>query len=288
MSQPISKVVQHLQPFESTELEWVRVGDIRYDYSYQRPIKLALVKKIMSSFDPLGFGVAPLSRRHDGQLYGMDAQQRCTAVWRKFGEEAIVPALVMTGLSVSQEADLWMKLNTKTNVTTLEKFRARVIAGDPIAVDIQQIIQNRGLAIGFSGPGKIQAVGSCEKIYTGYRTHLQTHHPDKLGTTLTLLVENFGMSKEALNGDLILGVGLILLTYKKRVDVTRLSGVLDRLPGIDNQKAVSLLTRAGVMAKASMGNKIDAIANLVVDAYNRGLRTNQLPAYRDMTNDGLK
>jgi hypothetical protein len=265
--------------FEKSDLDWVKISDLNVDHDYQRPIKLDLVQKIVDEFDPRAFGVAEISERTDSTLWILDAQQRVAAIRRMGLDDEIVPCLIHYGLTKDEEAGLFIKLNKNKGVSTYEKYHARVTALDPVAVDIEEIIRNRALKTGpSSASGVIAAVGSCEKIYRGYRSPVRSKCPDVLRKVLDIILTAWEPTKDALSGHMILGLGLVILHYNKRFDVERLK---TKLKYHSYSSPSVLLAEAKSAAHLRKGSPADSLAMILVGIYNKGLRSGKLDPWRD-------
>ena len=264
--------------FEKQDLSWEKLSDLMVDHDYQRELKLAHVDKIAAEFDPDVFDVVQVSQRIGNSLFILDGQQRCAALRRKGDLDELVPCIIHRGLAKEQEAAMFLKLNMQKNVSTYEKFRARVVAGDPVAVDIEQIIYNRGLKTGpGASVGTVTAVAACEKVYRGYRSAVRHKCPKELGRTLSIIVETWTPTKEALSGFMILGMGMMLLHYNHKIDCDRLK---TRLKYHEYQDPAHLLVKAKAMAHMRRGSPSDAVAEIMVGIYNKKLRTGKLTPWR--------
>lgn len=264
--------------FDKVDLSWETVKDLNVDSDYQRPVKLDMVQKIVDNFNPSAFGVPQVSQRSDKTLWILDAQQRCAAMRRMDRADDLVPCLVHHDLTKKEEAQLFLDLNQNKGVSIYEKYRARVTAGDPVAVDIESIITSLVLKT-WSSPstGTISAVGACEKVYRGHGSRVRSKCPEVFRETLEVIVTAWEPTKSALSGQMILGIGTMLIRHGAKVDLDRLKAKL-RLhqyasPGL-------LVAEAKTNAHVNKRSVADCVASTMVDIYNKGLSTNKLDSWK--------
>lgn len=132
-------------------IEWLPIADLQIDESYQRsiesPASQTLIHEIAVNWDWDRFDPIRVSRREAG-AFVVDGQHRLTAA-RLRGDLPHLPAIVSRFKDSTAEARFFVAVNTsRKNPTPLDKFRARVIAGDAEAVAIDRLIGAAGLIIG--------------------------------------------------------------------------------------------------------------------------------------------
>src|SRR5512144_2349483 len=120
-------------------IEQISIYKLNIDHSYQRTPAAHRLDAMVKNYDPLLMQVLEVSRRPDGSIYVIDGQHRMMAASRKFGENHELPCRVHEGLSVAQEAKMFVDLQRKRkSILQVEQFKANLIAGDPLTVDIQR------------------------------------------------------------------------------------------------------------------------------------------------------
>lgn len=143
----------------------VSLDQMFIDAAYQRPLT-AFVRRIQSRFDPLLFGVLVLSDRgvKTKPRYALvDGQTRWVAA-RNIGVQQ-GPAIVFTGLTPQDEADMFAKLQKeRRGMLSYHRFRAQLAARKPEAIAIQKICKASGYKLG-AGPGEMRAVAALEHCY---------------------------------------------------------------------------------------------------------------------------
>lgn len=154
------------------------VADLVIDEAYQRPLDEARVKRMAKNFRPAMVGTLEVSR-HNGKCAVFDGQHRLAAA-RLAGLDAL-PCMVHENLSQGEEAELfWHLQRDRKPIQATQAFRARLVAGDPIAAEIAEITATHGLTIGRvkgDASRQIQAVTTLERI----------HRRGNLSETLDLL-----------------------------------------------------------------------------------------------------
>lgn len=188
----------------------VCLKDVFLDESYGRQPRPAKVKRFVQEWNQDKAGVILVSKREEGGYACLDGNTRTTACRKKNGPKSSLPALIYYGLSVKEEAELWVAYNKdRTQPIPAEVFVARLAAGDRRAKAIEATLSNLGLAIA-SAPGKthIRCVRAVERL-----------HEFDGGITLERVM---GIFKEAWSGEgardiyreaAVHGLGLFLLRY---------------------------------------------------------------------------
>jgi len=243
--------------------EWIAVGGLQVDHRYQRPENELLIRKIVRDFDPDLIGALLASRRDDGTVVLLDGQQRREAVERAWGPAEKVPVLVYHGLTPEHEATIFVGFNTnRTKPKPLDVFRAKLAAADPAAMEIDRIVTARGYTLSASVmPMHVNAVVSIERVY-------EMAGPGVLNDTLSLLATV--AIDEVVLGEMIVAVALLMVRYPRSLGSHRLATVIVAWPQ-RRWIAEARIKRADVQLRdSSMAN---AVARLMVEKYNRGLRS---------------
>lgn len=189
----------------------LKVLDI-HSGGYQRPVDPTWAIKLAMEFSWDDFGRVEVSDR-DGVFYVIDGQHRLAALdlTDRLPDESKreVPALIYTGMSLADEADRYLRMNTvRKNTYTLYAWAARMVS-DPKAQDIDRIVRECGYVISnAAAPGKgfVSATGRLEMIYDEFG-------PEGLAQTLALVHDTYGKS-ETISAVLLGGVSLVLNIYE--------------------------------------------------------------------------
>lgn len=124
--------------------DWVDKTKLEVDHTYQRPEAKQKVLRIAAEFSWQKFGCLVVSLRADNRHVVIDGQHRAMAVLRR-DDITQVPCMIFTELEVSDEAGAFVGLNTaRKPVSALVKYEAQLIAGDAIAVWVEQTLKALG------------------------------------------------------------------------------------------------------------------------------------------------
>lgn len=161
----------HIAPADQVlHLDFVSVPDITVDASYQRKISdrgRVRINKIVKEFDWRRFGALVLARNSEGGLNVIDGQHRLLAAVQL--GLATVPAVIASGDLVDQ-AKAFVAVNAdRTGVVSIDKFRARVVAGDGTAVTVHKMLKTLGINCDIAAgcairPRETRAVSLLEKL----------------------------------------------------------------------------------------------------------------------------
>lgn len=155
--------------------EWIKPSQLYVDESYQRPLSEDRVWQIATTFtwalyDPLWVG------ERGTKLYVVDGRHRLAAA-SILGEKLIpeVPIQRRRTQNVEEEARIFVELTEKRRkITSAQRFAAKLIFKDPIAIDLESIMRKHGFKVSsdafggsamHSAQNEITAVGTLEGIY---------------------------------------------------------------------------------------------------------------------------
>lgn len=239
---------------------WIATGKLIADPRYERPLNGIKVRKLARAFDPDAIGKVYVSERSDGTFAILDGQHRVGAVRELWGDEAEVPCLVYTGLSLADEARLFVEFNeARTKPLPVDLFKAKMEAGDPDTKAIHAMVTARGFKIQMA-PGKsIACVQSLQRVYAA--------NPEALERTLDALVKAWGVDSTSVNGTLVEGLGVLLVRHGDDIADAR----LDRLLAGTHPRQIIAKAR---MEKEYLGSRYLAstVASILANLYNKGTR----------------
>lgn len=274
---PLLRKQQEVGPRFPYEVRMVKVADLKvadiHSGGYQRPADENWAIKLAMQFSWDDFGRVEVSER-DGQLWVVDGQHRILSLELTdlVPEESKieVPAIVYSGMSLLDEADRYLRLNTvRKNTFSLHAWAARLVS-DPKAQDIDRIVREAGWVIGASGSsgkGFVSAVARLEALYDDFG-------PETLARTLTVIRKAYGTA-ETVSMVLLGGVGLLLGIYDK-VDEDRLVLVLGRVSAREWLARVKFYTTnpGNYVGDSGMRPSTQpvALAQMLVLAYNANNR----------------
>lgn len=232
----------------------VPIEHLIVDEAYQRPLG-GLVKEIADGYDPALVGAVVANRRREGQLALIDGQHRVAGLTGRGIE--VVPAVVFEKLSRQQEAQLFADLQTKRrNITTLQRFKAQIAAGDKRAKVIRKVAEETGWEIGKQEHNGLRAIAALESLHD--------RGPDVLRRTLHIAKQAWPAhdAKDAAHGSLLRGIGRFIVDHDP--DDARL---ITRLTGTTPQE-VRFRADAARQGKGS-GSATTYVSDVVLSIYMR-------------------
>lgn len=132
---------------ETVELGMVDTDDLQIDAAYQRRISqsgASKIRKMVETFSWSRFGAITVARGEAGQLSVVDGQHRLVAAQVLKIDQ--VPAVVVARETAEQAGD-FVGINTvRSSVASIDKFRARVTSGDPVAVEVLKMLDELGIS----------------------------------------------------------------------------------------------------------------------------------------------
>jgi hypothetical protein len=175
-------------------IEWVPIGELLIDDSYQRSIETKasqkLIREIASGWDWDVLDVLKVSRRPDDRLYLVDGQHRRAAAALR-GDIAQLPCVLKRCDGPAEEARLFIAANRgRKRMSRIDDYRAALGAGDPEALAIGRIVAAAGFTIAKHELAKHLAPGELMNV-VGLRGLLARLGEPALGEALRLMGEAF-------------------------------------------------------------------------------------------------
>lgn len=265
-------------PKRTTTIEKITAKDLFVDPDVQRTLRPTRVEEIVAKFNPDALGILAVSRREDGRNHLMDGQHRHAAVIMLDGADWGLECEVYTGLSKSQEALMFRLLNNTRPPTVLEKFKVRVVEGDPVAVEINSILEENGWRLSNTkGDGAFSAVSNTEQVFVRAET-AKGSGAGKQMLTWVLEVVNaaFGHDANGVRAEIVVGLSLLWMRHANQVDVAKLVTQLATYNG----GPLALISSATTLRDLRGGTTGDAMAERLVALANKGRKVNRLPDWR--------
>lgn len=247
-------------------------GDLTFDIRVQRLEGLndAHVRRIARNFNPAALGVATVSAREDGTQVVLDGRHRVAAAM-EVGHPSI-PAIFYHGLTLQQEAELFLLLNDFTSPSAIAKFKVRVVQGDPDAVEITRILEKNGWTVApGSFSGYFNAVVAAERIYHGLKPLPKDKYPDQLNRVLKIIVATWGKDFHGVHRTILTGLASVLARYGDEVDNDRMVNALA------STRPSFLIGDARSLKSLQGGSSAAALSRVIVGKYNSRLRSGRLP-----------
>ncbi len=158
------------------KLAWLALDQLVVDESYQRGLSnksLMMIRKIVSTWSWSAFKPLSVARNADGLYEVIDGQHTAIAA-ATHGAIETLPCVVLTLDHVADRAAAFVEINTnRISLTPFAVHRARVAAGDEIAVGIDQVLADTGfeLAETYSSKSLYSAKdGQPDNVLTGIGT----------------------------------------------------------------------------------------------------------------------
>ncbi len=241
---------------------------------YQRECKPRWVDERIDSFQEDKLGTFVVVPRGNGRYAIVDGQHRLALVRaaQKDPNHSDVTSVwceVRREESLESEARLFIGRSDARPLSKLEKFRARVIAAEPKANAIKDILKAHGVQIGFPGPNKDSANYGCvvaiEALYDdGY-----------LDSVIKIIEESWGerFGRLARGGLFVEGLHVFYDTYHNHSDFT-VSRAITQFSKLDK---ISILASQARNNAAANGTRAKLqLAILLLAPYNRNHK-NRLP-----------
>jgi hypothetical protein len=259
------------------QTETLPVSKLTVDGDVQRSVNHARVERILKDFNPAALGVIVVSARDDGTHHIIDGQHRAAAVRALGDEEAPMTCLVYHGLTRADEAAMFRRLNNTQVVQPLDKFRVRVVEGEPVAVRLNQILNQHGWHLGTNkDDGCFASVAALDKVQGG-KLNGPGDTYEICDTLIQVITKAWGHNADGMRREIVEGVGALLLRYNTRVDLPKL---VDQLAGYSGGP-LGLVGSARGLKNFRGGTLPDALAEVVVELVNKGRRgPSRLPEWR--------
>ena len=251
----------------SGTVQWVPLIDLRVNERAQREFNESWGRSILAGFDPDKMQYPTVNHRDD-HFYIVDGQHSVWAykMWLGGWDDQKVECIVHEALTEEQEADLFLSLNNKRVVGSMEKFKAAVTAGHADEVNIDSIVRAQGCKVSrnMTQPGAIRAVGSLSKIY-------RDNGPVILGETVGIIRDCYGDA--GYESAILSGIAAVLDRYPS-IHLPRLQVALHDAAG----GSKGLLNSARMLQAQVGGTLANAVSAAVVNIYNRS-KGGKLPSW---------
>lgn len=252
--------------------EEIPVRDIqRFDEeATQRPLIDAWVRKLMRDMDLDSLGTLTIWRT-DGRNVCLDGGHRLEALLRLDMRDWPIRCVVYHDINRATAAGLFRRLNNRRKVNAIEDFLKGIAEGDGECVVINRIAKRVGLKVDRQvGPGKIACVAAMRRVYNGRGS---AAHPKELELALTTATDAWGHTPEAVDGQIVHGLGEFFKRYGKDVDAAELVPKLAKIPGGPSR----LLGNARSLHEMTSRPVYRCVVEVVVGLYNKSRRTGVLP-----------
>lgn len=255
--------------------ELIRVDDLQVDPHIQRLyLDVRRVDRMVLRFNEAALGVITVSRRNAVTNIVIDGMHRREATRRARGGDYLVATHVFEGLTLPEEAQMFVDLNNMNKPNLFDLFRLRIVAEDPQAIAINKLLMAYGWKVASTNSrGVVKAVGTLDDLYL----QGQRAENDLLQFVLMTVTRAWGLDHEAVRASILTALAAVFTEYGDTLDQDRLVHILKGYPGgpgglWSDGKQFSSTRRVG---SVPMG-----IAERIVDEYNKGLRAKALHPWR--------
>ncbi|MFD3561909.1 DUF6551 family protein [Streptomyces sp. NPDC058686] len=257
----------------STTIEELTPSAITTDPAVNtRPVDRNWVaRKLREGFDVKRLGVPTVSARADGSFIWVDGQNRGALCLAAHRADIKISMKVFHGLAVAEEAELFLGLNDNRRVQPIYKFMAEVTAGRREALAITEIASTVGWKVSDgSSNSTIHAVAALTTLYRAS----PGSHGSLLRETLAIVTDAWGKIPEAVNANILLGLGSTLSDCPE-IDRRALTKKLSAHSGGPS----NLLGKGRGLKEAMNCTVSQGVDQIIRNIYNSGRRGSRLSTW---------
>ena len=250
-----------------SRFEKVRISDLKVDPSYQRqltPSGESQIQSIVAHFDERALGSIIVSvRDSSGDKYIIDGHHRVQAA-RRVGLK-YMDAIVMRGLSRSQEAELFLRHNQRSAVGVSNKLKARMTMNEPQAMAIKDVCASSGFELTpntSSNPRSVKCIVVLDRIY-------ERSGALRISEILNIVSGTWPSEKNATHGIMVDGINRFLDAYPE-IGHTAL---IDKW---SKYSAHEVMQRAKGLKAQLGGTPGMSVARSLLQYYNEGRRSGKV------------
>ena len=253
------------------EEKYLYLSELYSGQGYQRPVKEAVVKRLIREWDPTLLNPLVVSYR-DGRYYLVDGQHRaCVLRLKNDGKDLATLCQVYRGLTYEQEAELYYKLDrAKGHLRLSHATKALLESGsNPEIVEVNRLLGEAGFIWALDKPtGKDFEIASTRTVINAYRLLGGT----AFSRMLLLLAKTWHGAPSSLKSYMLSGMALFVKTYETELkDAT----FIKRMSTVDPEEII----RRG-KADFSTNNASLRYARVIWDKYNGQQRGGRKLPYR--------
>lgn len=247
----------------------VAVSSLIVDHVVQRSLDRRRVSKMAEELDLDAIGVITVSIRENGDHCIIDGQHRVEALRAAGYGNGAVLCRVFKDLPLAEEAGMFRLLNNSAKVGFIDQFNVRVIEGDPVAIGVLKIIHDHGWVIRKAvTKGGFMAVAALERIYLRDKVAAER--------TLATITRSWGHELSGADGRIVEGLGLVYIRYGDAIEISALVERLSKFGGGGG----ALLGKPRALRDLIGSTVGRAVADIVVELYNKQRRTRSIPSWR--------
>ncbi|WP_405654431.1 hypothetical protein OHU25_32365 [Streptomyces sp. NBC_00117] len=256
---------------------------IKFDPRAQRNLNKSRAQAIAEKLIPTALGTPILSQREDG-LYAVDGMHRVYACQLILAgkvtvsedvREAIqnkISCEVHSGLSMANEASLFIIKNKESSkVGPNDEFRIGVLAGHPLFVDTNAVLEKHQLKVGSRTTNGVRGIKGILSI-------VEEYGPEILDQSLAIAESAWGRTPDTWHSVTIGGIAIVLDKHPDLVKPQELAQKLKRQgdPLSFKAKIQTTATNNNTRADGTKG-RLKAAHLAVASAWNANRRVNRIP-----------
>ena len=231
---------------------------LNIDHEYQRSkISKDKIHQLSSQWSWCGCGCILVAERQDGSFWVFDGQHRVLAA-KKRSDITNLPCLVFESYGKTQEAKGFLDANAERKaVSALDKFKAQVMTGDPVAVTVSSVFERLNVSVenNPTSARQLKCVALCLKLCARNESSFEW--------ALKSAIELCGQSPVC--NDILLG----LYWIENKHSLSKNRRFIDALQKSDKDTVRSSIAKFA----AAEGKRGDAVCgNAILNILNRGRR----------------
>jgi len=258
--------------------QYIPLKRLFIDPQVQRALKEKWVDKLARDFDPDLLDIITVSDRGNGTYAVIDGQHRVAAIRRLFNDDSqMVECKVHKGLAIHEEAARFVGKAETLGMSPSVKFMQKVKARDREAVAIDAVVRECGYKVAnYSGDGVLSCVSSLRSVFRGFSNDDKAENPALLKQTLIVIRSTWGNASQGLHSMIVVGIGRLIASRSKAICYPDLIARMASFPG----GASGILGRARGLQALVGGSVPAAVADVIIDVYNKGKRQNKIEPLR--------
>ncbi|MFG7946615.1 DUF6551 family protein [Streptomyces cacaoi] len=269
-------------PDHPIKYDQVDPRSIKFDPRAQRNLNKARAKTIAERLVPTALGTPILSQREDGQ-YAVDGMHRIHACQLILNgsvsssdevREAVQEIFceVHYDLSMANEASLFIIKNKESSkVGANDEFRIGVLAGHPLFVDTNAVLEKHQLKVGGRTTNGVRGIKGILSI-------VQDFGPEVLDQSLTIAEDAWGRTPDTWHSVTIGGIAIVIARHPDVVTAKELARKLKKQgdPVSFKSKIQTTATNGNTRADGTKG-RLKAAHLSVASAWNAHRSVNRIP-----------
>ncbi|MEV7597888.1 DUF6551 family protein [Kitasatospora sp. NPDC089797] len=255
---------------------------IKFDSRAQRNLNKARAMAIAEKLVPTALGTPIISQRADGQ-YAVDGMHRVYACQLLLAGKVTVSEEVLqavqsitcevhSDLSMANEASLFIIKNKESSkVGPNDEFRIGVLAGHPLFVDTNTVLEKHDLKVGSRTTNGVRGIKGILGI-------VEEYGPEILDQSLAIAEAAWGRTPDTWHSVTIGGIAIVVSKHPDLVKPQELAQKLKRQgdPLSFKAKIQTIATNNNTRADGTKG-RLEAAHLAVASAWNSSRRVNRIP-----------